>query len=77
MRASANDVVGLAHAAQREVVVEDVEALRPVFGRDRGAVEVVDDVVLDEAVVAAVDGDAPLELRRRRAAVDGVAHSVN
>ena len=66
-------VVRLAHAAQREVVVEDVEAFRPVLGRDRGAVVVVDDVVLDQPVVAAVDGDAPLELRLDRAAIHRIA----
>ena len=54
-------------------MVEDIEALRAVFGRDRRAVVVVDDVVLDQPVVAVVHGDAPLELRLGRAAVDGVA----
>src|SRR4029453_6184262 len=64
-----NRIVRFAHPAQREVVVEDVEALRSVLGCERTAVVVVADVVLDAAVVAAVNSDAPLELRLDRTTI--------
>src|SRR5207247_7292440 len=55
-------------SSHREVVVEHVEALRAVVGDNAGAMSVVNDVVLNEPVMAVMDGDSPL-----RSAVDSVA----
>ena len=53
-------------------MVEHIEAFRPILGRDRSAVVVVDDVVLDQSVVAAVDRDAPFESRLDGAAIHSI-----
>ena len=66
--AAARRELARALGAQREVVLEHVEALGAVLGHDARAARVVDDVVLNEPVVAVVNGDAPL-----RRVVDRVA----
>ena len=43
-----------------EVMVEHIKALAAILGGDSSAACVVDDVVLDEAIVAAMDRDTPL-----------------
>src|SRR5207253_10188830 len=43
----------------REVVLEHVVALGTILGHHTGAMSVVDNVVLDEPIVAVMDGDTP------------------
>src|SRR5205823_6674759 len=55
--------------SHNEVVGDDVVGLRTGFGDETGAGPVVQDVVLDQAVAAVVDVDAPdVGHRRQRAA---------
>src|SRR5690606_3941588 len=58
------------HDADDEVPLDDIEVLRSVLGDDPGAGDVVEDVVAHQALVAAVDGDAPLEFVVMVATID-------
>ena len=72
MRASDTESLGSPMPRSAKLWSNTLKLSDPSSVAIAGAVVVVDDVVLDAAVVAAVDRDAPLELRLDRAAVDGV-----
>src|SRR5262249_57214201 len=70
---AAVDAAASAGDIDDEVIGDDVEALRAALGDDAGPGPVVQHVILDEAVVAAVDVDAPAEGHRVQRTEDGVA----
>src|SRR5262249_55822598 len=65
--------VPLATAADRDVPLDDVVALIPRLGSQSGTRPVVQEVPLDQTVVAIVDGEAPLKTVGWQAAKNGVA----
>src|SRR5262249_23105356 len=70
--------IGRAGQAHDQVTVETVIARGGILNADAGTVDVVDDIILDQAIVAVVEHDPPLMslvcLASRAVVVDDVAN---